>query len=186
MRKAIASMRNVAFVAVAAIVVGAMGWVAFATPPSGQALTSSVVPVSRTVTLTGGNFFFGGIITIQSQILPTTIPSNGTVQLQFLVTSGVSGNFEFAVATKGTPITPPPDEGSEQLNGYTLPPYVGVEFSGGNSVGSAINATSVTVSLSISTTEAPTGTIPLELVVFQQQTPLVVAETAFPFVLTVG
>jgi hypothetical protein len=146
---------------------------------------SPSVPVRRTVTMTGENFGVGGILAIQSQVLPTMAPPTGILQLQFLVNSGIAGTFEFAVASQGTLIVPPANVSQAQPVGYALPTYVSVEFPGGKSVGSAINATEVTVSMSISITAAPAGTIPLELVVFQQQTPLVVAETTFPFVLTV-
>lgn len=143
----------------------------------------STTQPKTTINLTGEDFGVGGILGVVPINSPSAILPNGTTQFRFLVTSSVVGDYAFAIASKGTMIVPPQNVSAGQPTNYPLPSYVRATFPGGTVLDNAANAT---VTVNITALGAPLGTVPLEFVVFQQQTPHVVAETAFPFGVVVG
>jgi len=168
-------MKFVIVIAVVVIIVAAMG-ISFA---PGQGIISHLPAPTRTVTFTGfTEVAVGSEIVVQSLVLPSSTAPSGTIQCSFLVTSSISGPWEFSVTQKGTQVFPPFEIGPQwPPPDYTLPSYLSIQFVTENPTSGAYNTT---VILNLTTIDAPKGTTSLELVVFQQQNQ-VLAETEYPF-----
>lgn len=156
----------------------------FASAVSAGSATSSNISPLKSVKGTNQNFGVGGGLFVEGRNGTVGMQSTATARLSFLLVSGVQGTFAFSIAAQGETIRPPQTlEGISAVPTFRLPSYVSVSFPGGNVRQGSSNET---ITVVIATAAAPSGHIPLELVVFQQQGPALMAETTFPITINVG